>query len=114
MKIVGVGCGPGMVTEQAAQVIRSARFIYGSSRAIGLVKKLIPDNCTVRSISDFRNLSQLPENAVVLSTGDPMLAGLGYLPGEVVPGILISPDCSCPVSHLPFPDYHNHSPRQGV
>ncbi len=87
MKIVGVGCGPGMVTEQAAQVIRSARFIYGSSRAIGLVKKLIPDNCTVRSISDFRNLSQLPENAVVLSTGDPMLAGLGYLPGEVVPGI---------------------------
>jgi cobalt-precorrin-7 (C5)-methyltransferase len=33
MKIVGVGCGPGMLTEQAAQAIRSARFIYGSSRA---------------------------------------------------------------------------------
>jgi cobalt-precorrin-7 (C5)-methyltransferase len=25
--------------------------------------------------------------AVVLSTGDPMLSGLGYLPGRVVPGI---------------------------
>ncbi|MFA6331688.1 MAG: cobalt-precorrin-7 (C(5))-methyltransferase [Methanoregula sp.] len=87
MKIVGVGCGPGMLTEQAAQVIRSARFIYGSSRAIEMVKKIIPKNCTVRSISDYRNLSQLPENAVILSTGDPMLAGLGYLPGEVVPGI---------------------------
>lgn len=77
MKIVGVGCGPGMLTEQAAQVIRSARFIYGSGRAIEMVKKIIPKNCTVRSISDYRNLSQLPENAVVLSTGDPMLAGLG-------------------------------------
>jgi cobalt-precorrin-7 (C5)-methyltransferase len=87
MKIVGVGCGPGMLTEQAAQAIRSARFIYGSSRAIEMVKNLIPKNCTVRSISDYRNLSQLPETAVVLSTGDPMLAGLGYLPGEVVPGI---------------------------
>jgi cobalt-precorrin-7 (C5)-methyltransferase len=87
MKIVGVGCGPGMLTDQAAQAIRSARFIYGSGRAIEMVKKLIPKNCTVRSISDYRNLSQLPENAVVLSTGDPMLAGLGYLPGEVVPGI---------------------------
>ena len=87
MKIVGVGCGPGMLTEQAAQTIRAARFIYGSSRAIEMVKKLIPENCTVRSISDYRNLSQLPDNAVILSTGDPMLAGLGYLPGEVVPGI---------------------------
>jgi cobalt-precorrin-7 (C5)-methyltransferase len=87
MKIVGVGCGPGMLTEQAAQAIRSARFIYGSSRAIEMVKNVIPKNCTVRSISDYRNLSQLPETAVILSTGDPMLAGLGYLPGEVVPGI---------------------------
>jgi len=87
MKIVGVGCGPGLITEQAAQVIRSARLIYGSTRAIELVQKLIPSTCVVRSISDYRNLSALPENAVVLSTGDPMLAGLGYLPGEVVPGI---------------------------
>jgi cobalt-precorrin-7 (C5)-methyltransferase len=51
------------------------------------VQKLIPKNCTVRSIIDYRNLSQLPENAVILSTGDPMLAGLGYLSGEVIPGI---------------------------
>ncbi len=87
MKIVGVGCGPGMLTEQATQTIRAAHLIYGSSRAIDMAKNLIPENCTVRSISDYRNLSQLPDNAVVLSTGDPMLAGLGYLPGEVVPGI---------------------------
>ena len=87
MKIVGVGCGPGLLTEQAVQAIRTARLIYGSSRAIDMVQKLIPSTCVVRSISDYRNLLELPENAVVLSTGDPMLAGLGYLPGEVVPGI---------------------------
>jgi len=87
MKIVGVGCGPGMMTEQAVQVLRTARFVYGSSRAIEIAQKHIPKNCAVRSISDYRNLSQLPENAIVLSTGDPMLAGLGYLPGEIVPGI---------------------------
>jgi cobalt-precorrin-7 (C5)-methyltransferase len=104
MKIVGVGCGPGMLTEQAAQVIRSARFIYGSSRAIEMVKDVIPKNCTVRSISDYRNLSQLPETAVILSTGDPMLAGLGYLPGEVVPGIsslqVAAARLHIPLSHI--------------
>lgn len=87
MKIVGVGCGPGMLTEEAARAIQSAKSIYGSGRAIELVQKHIPKNCTVRSISDYRNLSQLPESAVVLSTGDPMLAGLGYLQGEVIPGV---------------------------
>jgi cobalt-precorrin-7 (C5)-methyltransferase len=87
MKIVGVGCGPDLLTEQAALVIKSAKSIYGSSRAIELVQKIIPKSCIVRSISDYRNLSQLPENAVILSTGDPMLAGLGYLPGDIVPGI---------------------------
>ena len=30
---------------------------------------------------------QIPDDAVVLSTGDPQLAGLGYLGGEIVPGI---------------------------
>ncbi|KQC11898.1 MAG: cobalt-precorrin-6Y C(5)-methyltransferase, partial [Methanosaeta sp. SDB] len=34
-----------------------------------------------------RTLRELPPEAVVLSTGDPMLSGLGYLDGEVVPGI---------------------------
>jgi len=87
MKIVGVGCGPDMLTEQAIQAIKTAKNIYGSGRAIELARKHIPKNCTVRSISDYRNLAQLPESAVVLSTGDPMLAGLGYLQGEVIPGV---------------------------
>ncbi|MCX6688335.1 MAG: cobalt-precorrin-7 (C(5))-methyltransferase [Methanoregula sp.] len=87
MKIVGVGCGPGMLTQEAIRVIESASIIYGSDRAIELAQAHIPEGCRVSSIDDFKNLSQLPEEAVVLSTGDPMLAGLGYLKGEVVPGV---------------------------
>jgi cobalt-precorrin-7 (C5)-methyltransferase len=30
---------------------------------------------------------QIPDDAVILSTGDPQLSGLGYLGGEVIPGI---------------------------
>lgn len=87
MKIVGVGCGPGMLTEMAIGVISGADLIYGSKRAIETVRPFIGEGCTVQEIRDYRGLGALPTNAVVLSTGDPMLAGLGYLPGEVIPGI---------------------------
>jgi cobalt-precorrin-7 (C5)-methyltransferase len=87
MKIVGVGCGPGMLTEEAIRVIRSAILIYGSDRAIEIARRHIPQGCTVKTIDDFKALQEVPLEAVVLSTGDPMLAGLGYLKGEVVPGI---------------------------
>ncbi|MDI6719411.1 MAG: cobalt-precorrin-7 (C(5))-methyltransferase [Methanomicrobiales archaeon] len=87
MLIVGVGCGPGMITEQAIAVLRTARRVYGSERAIALASAHLPEGCDVRVIEDYRRLKDLPQDAVVLSTGDPMLAGLGYLPGTVVPGI---------------------------
>jgi cobalt-precorrin-7 (C5)-methyltransferase len=87
MKIVGTGCGPGLLTEEAKDVISGSKLIFGSKRAIDLVRHVIPAGCDVREIRDYRNLTALPPDAVVLSTGDPMLAGLGYLPGEIVPGI---------------------------
>ncbi|OPY36686.1 MAG: cobalt-precorrin-6Y C(5)-methyltransferase [Methanoregula sp. PtaU1.Bin051] len=87
MKIVGVGCGPGFLTEQAIRVIREASLIYGSDRAIRIIQPHIRPGCRVHTIDDFKALPSLPEEAVVLSTGDPMLAGLGYLNGEVIPGI---------------------------
>jgi cobalt-precorrin-7 (C5)-methyltransferase len=87
MKIIGVGCGPGLLTEQAIKELRRARFAYGSDRAIGLAREYLPENCAVRSIDDYKKLPALPDNAVILSTGDPMLAGLGYIRGEVIPGI---------------------------
>ncbi|MBP1929603.1 cobalt-precorrin-7 (C5)-methyltransferase [Methanolinea mesophila] len=87
MKIVGVGCGPGMLTEEAIAAIGNAKLIYGSSRAIDLARDQIVPGTAVHPIPDYRSLHTLPDEAVVLSTGDPMLAGLGRLGGEVIPGI---------------------------
>jgi cobalt-precorrin-7 (C5)-methyltransferase len=87
MKIVGVGCGPGMLTEEAIRAIGAALLIYGSARAIELAAAYIPAGCAVHEITDYSRLRDLPAHAVLLSTGDPMLAGLGFLRGEIVPGI---------------------------
>jgi cobalt-precorrin-7 (C5)-methyltransferase len=87
MIIVGVGAGPKMLTAEAAQAVAQARLIYGSNRAIELVQEHIDPKCTVKAIEDYKMLHQLAEDAVVLSTGDPMLSGLGYLAGRVIPGI---------------------------
>ncbi len=87
MIIVGVGAGPQMLTEQAAQAVAQASLIYGSKRAIDLVLEHINPDCTVRVIEDYKKLKDLDDDAVVLSTGDPMLSGLGYLKGRVIPGI---------------------------
>ena len=86
MKIIGVGCGPGMITEEGIRVLQSAKQVYGSLRAIELAAAYISD-ADVHEITDYKSLKTLPESAVVLSTGDPLMAGLGYLPGEVISGI---------------------------
>jgi cobalt-precorrin-7 (C5)-methyltransferase len=85
--IIGVGAGPKMLTEEAIDALQRAEIIYGSIRAIKLVRNHIRPNAIVKAIDDYKKLDELPENAIVLSTGDPMLSGLGYLPGKVIPGI---------------------------
>jgi cobalt-precorrin-7 (C5)-methyltransferase len=86
MKVVGVGCGPGMMTEEAAAAVSSATLIMGSTRALELASAHIPPDCDVQAVADFASFHP-PDNAIVLSTGDPMFAGLGYLGGEIIPGI---------------------------
>ena len=76
-----------MLTQEAISAIKDARLIYGSQRSIDLTRDHIPPGCTVRVIEDYKKLRTLPEDALVLSTGDPMLSGLGYLNGRVIPGI---------------------------
>lgn len=88
MKIVGVGCGPGLLTEEAIAAIQRAKKCYGSERAIALAANFLPPDCEMHKIIDYRTLKNLElEDAVVLSTGDPMFEGLGYLSGTVIPGI---------------------------
>ena len=87
MKIVGVGAAPNLLTQEAILAIQKAEIIFGSKRAIGLAKEHI--RCEAHEITDY-TLRSLPENAVVLSTGDPMLSGLGKYAkegDEIIPGI---------------------------
>ncbi len=87
MIVVGVGCGPGMLTHEAIRAIETASHIYGSERSIVLAKPYIGQECKVEVIKDYGNLDQLSKDSVVLSTGDPMLAGLGHYGDEVIPGV---------------------------
>ncbi len=87
MKIVGVGAAPNLLTQEAISAIESAEIIFGSARAIELAKEHI--RCETHELADY-TLRSLPENAVVLSTGDPMLSGLGKYAkkgDEIIPGI---------------------------
>ena len=87
MKIVGVGAGPNLLTGEAISTIENATIIFGSKRAIELARNHI--RCVAREIPDY-SLKSIPENAVVLSTGDPMLSGLGKFAkagDEIIPGI---------------------------
>ena len=118
MKIIGVGCGPGLLTEQAKKELKKARSAYGSDRAIGLARAYLPGNCAVKSIDDYKKLPELPDEAVVLSTGDPMLAGLGYLRGEVIPGIsslqVTAARLHIPLSRVAVVVAHGHGHEQGM
>lgn len=87
MKIVGVGAGPGLLTKEAIKAIENAIIVFGSQRAIELAKEHI--KCKSVLLKDY-TLRNLPENAVILSTGDPMLSGLGKYAkktDEIIPGI---------------------------
>lgn len=87
MKIVGVGAGPNLLTKEAVAAIESADIIFGSKRALELAKEHI--TCEAYELKDY-TLSSLPANAVVLSTGDPMLSGLGKFAkkgDDIIPGI---------------------------
>ncbi len=88
MIIVGVGVSPGMLTQEAIEAIKNAPVIYSSKRALELASDHV--NCETREIKNYRELHLLPEDAVVLSTGDPMFSGLGKFAGEgdrIIPGI---------------------------
>lgn len=118
MKIIGVGCGPGLLTGEAIRELNKARFAYGSDRAIELARAFLPEHCTVRTIDDYKNLTAIPDNAVILSTGDPMLAGLGYLRGEVIPGIsslqVAAARLHIPLSRIVVVVAHGRGHEQGM
>jgi cobalt-precorrin-7 (C5)-methyltransferase len=117
MKIVGVGCGPGMLTEEAVLALKGAGRVYGSRRAIELARGALPRSCEIHEIRDYSSLD-IPEDAVLLSTGDPMLAGLGDRAGEVIPGIsslqLAFARLRLPLVRVSVVDGHNRDPGRAI
>ena len=87
--IVGTGVCSGHITERAREIINGADVVYGSRRALelagvaGIVLEKFDDEVFEEIEKEGRN-----RKVVVLSTGDPMVAGLGRkLNGEIEPGI---------------------------
>ncbi len=93
LNIVGVGICEGQITERASRLISQAEVVFGSRRALMLASKFISGKFfEIRRFENetYREIECLAENknVVVLSTGDPMVAGLGKrLKGNVEPGI---------------------------
>lgn len=87
MIIVGVGCGPELITMQAAKIIFNAKRVAGSSQALALAEEYIQEGCKVYVLQDYFKLEEFPEDTVVLTTGDPSLVGLKAKNADLVPGI---------------------------
>jgi cobalt-precorrin-7 (C5)-methyltransferase len=86
VKIVGVGAGPRMLTERAIEAVKTARRVYGSARALKLADEYIRGERIILEKYDV----QIEDDACILSTGDPMLSGLGNKAppdAEIIPGI---------------------------
>jgi cobalt-precorrin-7 (C5)-methyltransferase len=103
MKIIGVGCGPGLITEEAREALMKGRVVYGSRRALKLAREYLSAECEIHEIREYRSLDALSGDAIILSTGDPMLSGLGYLDGTIIPGIS-SLQVAAARLHLPLED----------
>ena len=58
MIVVGVGVGPGMLTEEGIRAIRNASVVYGAKRALELAQEYI--DCEASTIKDYKSLHLLP------------------------------------------------------
>jgi len=75
-----------MLTQEAIEAIECARVVYGSSRALAIARDYIKVEPIVLKSYDL----DVEEDACILSTGDPMLSGLGKKAprgSQVIPGI---------------------------
>jgi len=91
--IVGVGPAEGYLTDRAKEIISRADVVFGSVRALRLAEEYIRGEKVELNRFDRGEMERVVragarKEAVVLSTGDPMVSGLGKLVrGKVEPGI---------------------------
>ncbi len=94
LRIIGVGICEGHLTERAKALIEKSEVVYGSERALKLAEKWVRGESRVLKKFGAEIYSQIEKEAMerevaVLSTGDPMVAGLGkfFRNAEIEPGI---------------------------
>ncbi len=90
--VVGVGVCKGHLTKRAIELIRNADVVYGSKRALKLAEEYITGEKRIMGYNDaeYKRIEEEGryKNVVVLSTGDPMVSGLGVkLRGLIESGI---------------------------
>ncbi len=89
--VVGVGVCRGHLTENAKKIIERADVVYGSSRAFELADVDDGKRRVLKNFKEFDEITKEGEmrDVVVLSTGDPMVAGLGrkFRGAMIEPGI---------------------------
>ncbi|MDW7989820.1 MAG: precorrin-6y C5,15-methyltransferase (decarboxylating) subunit CbiE [Archaeoglobaceae archaeon] len=94
LRIIGVGICEGHMTDRAKNFIEKAEIVYGSERALKLADKWVRGEKILMKKFDKDVYSEIAKEGekrevAVLSTGDPMVAGLGkfFRSAEVEPGI---------------------------
>lgn len=94
LRIIGVGICEGHLTDRAKALIERSEVVYGSERALKLAENWIKGDVRILKKFGSEVYSQIEKEAsekdvAVLSTGDPMVAGLGkfFKKAEIEPGI---------------------------
>jgi len=95
--VVGAGICQGQITERGRELLRRADVVYGSRRAFELMNVEVKEKRILTRFDDsvFEEIARegAGKEVVVLSTGDPMVAGLGRrirgidVEVEIEPGI---------------------------
>jgi len=92
--VVGVGLKKEHLTDEAKKVISKARKVYGSAKAIKIAEDWINGEKILMRKFDEETYREIESegkemDVAVLSTGDPMVAGLGkfFKSAKVIPGI---------------------------
>ncbi|WP_290597888.1 MULTISPECIES: cobalt-precorrin-7 (C(5))-methyltransferase [unclassified Archaeoglobus] len=79
--VVGAGICQGQITERGRELLRRADVVYGSRRAFELMNVEVKEKRILTRFDDsvFEEIARegAGKEVVVLSTGDPMVAGLG-------------------------------------
>lgn len=92
--VVGVGLKREHLTDEAKKVISNAEKVYGSKKAMEIAKDLIKGEAVIltrfgKEVYEEIEKESQEKNIAVLSTGDPMVAGLGrfFKSAKIISGI---------------------------